>query len=700
MFRLKIKKFKISVDDKVGLEGELPCSLRTVLSASEGVDPRRADVGSGSVEFAGVLEIEPHLLSMKHVCLRLAGISEACEVVLNGKTVSAPDSRERIYVYNVKDRLVPGYNTLVIRFQRAPRPLTGIRLREGDLYDPAIESVTLLAFNGAAINSVNVTETHGEGGVTLNVNMGIIGDKEGVRAVATLVSPTGKIYYSGLVDGQGTITVSDPLLWWPLGMGVPNLYDLAVNLYHGDSAEDVCEMRVGLRELTASYEDGSISVKVGGIPVFLRGLRALPCELGAEFADPETLSHLVTSAAAVGVNALYVSPYGKAASDRFLELCDEHGILVILGVSDKYSDGDSTSDAVKREIVDGPRRISYHPSLAAFYINSEITPNPETLKSTLETYCFGTSAIIAEGEPHRQMPVAVPEERTLREVLSGGEDNVLSLVGESATEPRGALPAAVLGMSAEYKFPLGNRSLSYLSQLANADRLERELTEARAGGQHSFFADRLNDPSPLISSSTIDGFGRWKAAHYALRRLYSPVVVLYDRSGYSITFTVYNDRAKEYSGTLTYRVLDTDNKELYRGSIECRDIAPGGWLRSDAVDLAEYIDGYERERYLTYSYSDGKQTREMTVFFVPRKHFKFKPQSLRATVSGSGKRFDVTLYSDNFVGRVWLGFSSTDALFEENGFDIVTTTPKRVLFETAEVISAERLESELEIITL
>lgn len=701
MFRLKIKQFKLNTDDRSGLTGELPCSLRSVLAASAGCEPWQVDIGTGAVEFAGVIEVEPQILSMKHICLRLTGISGAAEIVLNGKTISTPESRDRIYVYNVKDRLVPGYNTLIIRFRPADSVhSSGIRIREGELYDPAVESATLLAFNAAAISSVNVIETHGQGGVTLKVNMGIIGDREGVRAVATLVSPTGKIYYSGLTDGQGTITVSDPLLWWPTGMGVPNLYDLAVNLYYGDSAEDVCEMRVGLRELAVTEENNTVAVSIGGVPVFLKGLRILPSDVGAEFADPAALSRLVASAARAGVNALYVSAYGKAPSDRLLELCDEHGILVLLGVSDRSSRGTEISDAVKREIIDGPRRISYHPSLAAFYINSELTPAAEALKETIETYCFGTAALIASGEPYRKLPVSVPEEKSLSAVLSGGEDNVLSLAGETATEPRGGLPLAVFGMSEEYKLPLGNRQLAYLSQLASLDKLERELIAARASGAHAFFADRLNDPRPLISSSVIDYFGRWKAAHYGLLRLYSPTVILHERSGYSVTFTAYNDRAKEYSGTLTYCVLDSSNLELYRGSIECRELAPAASVTLGSVDLAEYIDGYERERYLVYSYNDGARTRECTVLFVPRKHFKFKPSGIRAVVSGSGRKFDVTLYTEHFVGRVWLGFKNTEAQFGENGFDITSTTPKRVLLETAEVISAERLQSELEIMTL
>ena len=702
LFRLKIKDFKLNIDDRAGIKGELPCSLRTVLAAADGCEPWQVNANVSTVEFTGTIEIEPHVLSMNHVCLRLTGVSEPAEVILNGKTISTPESRDRIYVYNVKDRLFPGYNTLAIRFSRADRtePLSGIRLRDGDIYDPAIESVSLLAFNAAAINSVNVTQSHSEGGVALNVNMGMIGDKSDVRAVATLVSPTGKIYYSGLVDGCGTINIPDPLLWWPSGIGVPNLYDLAVNLYHGDNAEDVFEMKIGLRDLTVSCASGTMSVTVGGIPVFLKGMRILPESFGAEFIDPTRLATIIASAAKAGVNALYVSPYGKAPGDKFLDLCDEHGIIVVLGISNKHHVDNSLDDSAKREIVDGPRRISYHASLATFYINSEITPNADALREFIESYCFGATAIIAAGEPYAEMPLSVPSVRTLPQILNDGEENLLSYGAEAATEPRYALPASLLAMSEEYKLPAGNRSMAYLSQFAALDSLEAQLTDARASGARFFFANRLNDTRPLISASSLDYFDRWKAAHYGAQRLFSPVSILYKRIGYSVSFTAYNDRIKEYSGTLTYRVLDSDNLELYRGTLECQSLASASSRELGSLNLAEYIDGYERERYLAYSYNDGIRTREATVFFVPKKHFKFKNPAIRATVSGSSKKFDVTLYSEGFAGRVWLEFESTEALFGENGFDITENAPRRISLETAEIISAERLERELKITTL
>ena len=153
MLRVKIKDFKLNTDDKIGLEASLPCSLSTVLAREEGTDPWRVSSSSSTVEFTGVVEIEPHVLSMKHICLRLSGISEPAEVVLNGKTISSPESRERIYVYNVKDRLFPGYNTLVVRFSRDRRAdaLPGIRLRRGEVFDPAIGSATLLEIGRAHV---------------------------------------------------------------------------------------------------------------------------------------------------------------------------------------------------------------------------------------------------------------------------------------------------------------------------------------------------------------------------------------------------------------------------------------------------------------------------------------------------------------------------------------------------------------------
>ena len=702
MIKVKIKDFKINTEEKTGIEAKLPCSLSMALATAEDTTHSCVDSRAQTVDFSGVIEIEPHILSMKHICLRLSGISEPAEVVLNGKIVSTPESRERVYVYNVKDRLVPGYNSLVIRFSRDNRAtgIPGIRLRHGEPFDPAIESVMLLAFNSAAIRSVNVSQVHTEDGVTLNVNMGIIGDKTDIRAIATLVSPSGKIYYGSITDGRGSIMVSDPLLWWPVGLGVPNVYDLNVNLYHGDSAEDVYEVRVGLRELSLGFEEGSIRAKVGSLPVFLRGMQIVPEQSGASFMDKQRAEELVSAAASAGINAFYVSSYGRAPSDDFLDLCDRYGILVIFGIGDRLVSGDTIEDAIKREIADCPRRLSYHASLAGFYIDRTATPRADALAELISAYCFDTSVIIAEGEPVTALPISVPELRTLSDFACEGDANVLSYGVERRTDPADGFANMILGVVAEYPFPRGTGELSYVSELAALDCLELSYSEARLSGKTSFFAARLNDPMPMISDSVIDYFGRRTAAYYGICRLYAPVAVLCKKEGFRVGFTVFNDSAKDYSGTLTYRILDAANREMHRGVVECMALESMQQRFLGEIDLSEYLNGYERERYLAYSYSDGVKLREGVIMFAKSKHFAFGSCNLRTSITGSGRKFDLTLYPEGFVSRLKLSFSTEDAVFSENYINITDTSPRRISFESAEVVSTERLESELTLMSL
>lgn len=692
MIKLKINEFKLNMQDRAGIPVRLPASLSSSLLSNGQLSPTGEAL---TVELSGVIEIEPHLLSMKHVCLRLVGISAPAEIVLNGKTISTPDSRERIYVYNVKDRLFPGYNTLVIRFQRARAEYPqGIRVRDGEPYDPAIESVELLAFDSAAISSVTVTEESSDSGVTLNVTMGLIGLKDGVRAVATLVSPSGKIYYGGLVEGRGSITVSDPLLWWPVGMGVPNLYDLSVNLYYGDVAEDVFEARIGIREIDAELKDGSVFLRVNGVPAFLKGARLVPATDDSSFRSIGEERHLVSTAASLGINALYVSPEGRAPSRAFIDLCDEYGILMIYGVT--VTGGETLGDSVKRELADGPRRISYHASTAAFYVNREAQTPTDELRELLLTYCPKIPVLVGTGEPYADALPSLPDRSVLSAIATDDEANLTSRSVEAKTD--GSLADTIAGVIREYRFPEGTDELSYLSELLAAQTVYSAILSARLEGG-SCFINRLNDGSPRISPSLIDSLGGKKAAAYRLSRLYAPVTVLHRVSGTAVDLILFNDRSKEYAGTLTYRVLDRNNSELYSGSVEC--IVPSASsMTVRTLELSEFITGHEGHRYLSYSYSDGTEIFSDTVIFTEHKRFGYKPPKIKATVTGSGRRFDVTLSAEAFAGAVYLSFERSTATFDVNFFDITDSRPIRVRVETSDIVSAERLASELRIISM
>ena len=194
-----------------------------------------------------------------------------------------------------------------------PRPLqipgAQHRTGEGLLHAGVLGKVELLRFSYAMINGLTVTEKHENGTVTLGLRLETVGGIDNVRAVATLVSGSGQIYYGGLTRGRGSILVRDPLYWWPRGLGIQNLYRLTVNLYGDTEVEDTLEVFIGLSSITT----------VGGGSALLEanGVRFLP--MGAVFrpdsaCDPviarKKTEAAVISAARAGFNTLVV-PFGS-----------------------------------------------------------------------------------------------------------------------------------------------------------------------------------------------------------------------------------------------------------------------------------------------------------------------------------------------------------------------------------------------------
>ncbi len=113
-----------------------------------------------------------------------------------------------------------------------------------------------------------------------------------------------------------------------------------------------------------------------------------------------------------------------------------------------------------------------------------------------------------------------------------------------------------LYMARDYPEPSGFDDFVYLSQLVQADGIGAALEAHRRARPRTMgtLYWQLGDTWPVVSWSSVDYYGAWKALHYAARRAFEPVLVS-ATPGDSVRVHLVSDRTSPASGSLTVRTV-------------------------------------------------------------------------------------------------------------------------------------------------
>lgn len=190
---------------------------------------------------------------------------------------------------------------------------------------------------------------------------------------------------------------------------------------------------------------------------------------------------------------------------------------------------------------------------------------------------------------------------------------------------------------------------------------------------------QLNDIWPVASWASIDYYGRYKALHYAEKRMFAPYMISCDEKGevserphcilepapieLSARLHVANETMADVTGTVCWTLRKPDSSVLMEGKQEVTVPALDGvWLPK--IDLEGYD---EREIHLAYSFMvDGKVVSANTCLFTPPKHHYFKNPHLRVERKGN----TITVYADAFAKNVEVTGIDGDIWLSDNFFDM------------------------------
>ena len=365
---------------EISLPVSVPCDVQTALfDAGKLVDPNWGDnetkaqwPGEQDWTYSREFDVPADFLGNDSIILRLEGCDTFCTVAVNGEVAGVTSNRFMRYDFNVKPYLKAGRNK-ISGFFKSPEVVAeelkklypdipyGVANVKANLTEgmplvrkPACHGgwdwglaqmvvgfcgkVELIGTKSARIDYVYCDQDFAPdmSSVKVTVNVEAFAPNAGgVPFKVTLGDETKKVVKQ-LAAGDNKFAVEfaveSPRLWWPVGEGEQNLYQLSVKTPDGGLSK-----KIGLRTarlVNEKYVDEqsgeerlSFAFEVNGRRIFAKGANWIPTD-AFDARQEVKYRPLLGAARDCNMNMIRVWGGGQFERDSFYELCDELGLMI------------------------------------------------------------------------------------------------------------------------------------------------------------------------------------------------------------------------------------------------------------------------------------------------------------------------------------------------------------------------------------
>ncbi len=501
-----------------------------------------------------------------------------------------------------------------------------------------------------------------------------------------------------------------------------------------------------------------------GVKFFAMGADYIPEDQLLPRLRKERTEKLLRDCVRANYNFIRVWGGGIYPDSAFYDFCDEHGLAVwqdFMFACAAYRMTPDFESTVRAEIRDNVLRLRSHPSLALWCGNNEIESAwdhwglpedpqaradylrlfegiiPEILRQTDPDRFYWPSSPSCGGgfrDPdsgsagdthywavwHSFRPIeafrehffrfcseygfeSLPDVKTVDFFARKTERDLCGSVMEAHNKCTQGTEKLLYYLGQMVNYPYDFQRLIYCSQLVQADCIRSDAEHMRRSRGRCMGSAywQVNDSNPVISWSSIDYFGRWKALHYAARRFYAPILLSCDDTDpMHPVLAVTNDTRQAESLQVECRLRDHTGKILksFAASVTVPALSAAPVLRPDLEDLLS--SRQDRSRcYLEYTLRKEQQPLSAgTTLFVRPKSFDFLPARVSAQVRENADSILVTLSSDCFAKSVYLSLEKTDCVFSDNWFDLHGDEPVTLTVSKDEIkLTPEEFRSQLKI---
>ena len=444
-----------------------------------------------------------------------------------------------------------------------------------------------LAVVNVELDVTNMTGTPKEG-----ILLGLLVEKDGNRKAAEFRRAV-RLSPGESKTVSATVTVRNPKLWWPNGMGGQNLYVLRASVSESGAESEDLKSQFGIRELklvenekvdeflkSMKEHSGSVyhlgraigsypwTFQVNGKKMFAKGGNWIPVDQLLRL-DRNRYDRLLTLAKEAHFNLLRVWGGGLYETEDFYDLCDQYGILAW----QEFLSNRSFSRIDRENFLEGAKsavlRIRNHPSLTFWCGGNEFDPDDRGSKAVIDALDSLLRRLDPQREFHRASPYMGDDHywgvwhdqqpytryRIVRPFRSEAGVNAFPVAENYRKFTPGALlwppDTTFIEYHGEYntRFQHLKKLTRYADEFGAAASIEdlimkSELYQALANAfnmeycrSNKFQTSGLlvwqyNDIWPCLSWSMVDWYGTPKASYFFLKRASRPVHISADYEKY------------------------------------------------------------------------------------------------------------------------------------------------------------------------
>jgi len=343
----------------------------------------------------------------KRVSIHFTGINPRANIWLDGKQIG--DAKDvagayHILEFDITSFVTAGKNTLALQVFSPTLDDFGINFVDWNPTPPdknmGIWGDVYLTFSGPVTVRYPQVITHlapdstDSAQLTVNADLQNLTDQPVEGKLVADLGPGQVLTQSVKLDPKEARTVSftpeqnpvlnvkNPKLWWPVHMGDPTLHKLSVKFVVGKSVSDEASIRYGIREITSELTPkGGRLFRVNHKPVLIRGGGWAQDMLMRHPAG--RLEAQMEYVRAMNLNTIRLE--GQLEDDRFFDLADEKGLLVMAGwcccdVWEEWSRWQPGMENIATASLRSQmRRLRSHPSLLV-WLNGSDNPPPANVE--------------------------------------------------------------------------------------------------------------------------------------------------------------------------------------------------------------------------------------------------------------------------------------------------------------------------------